>query len=253
MLYVQPLSSIFRFCLYSTPYTKRASEWCVLCASLVQLEANIDVMCNNPFLSSNNKWVYMCCCLHHWQPPPLGTVFVSSLLWRISNMDGCSVLLRYSSVLGLHSQREALIGSCLHVMPWTIYIVQVRPAVAMSKLSARSLTVLDVAGILSAGELDSTNWLQLWGQECHVTVRWLQLTLLCILCLSTISLPCRSSLAGNGGYPVTRSVDSPITQCKFDCVMVLLLSLSSNFLLQVSWGSWESILEIYCPRKQAYF
>ena len=48
MLYVQPLSSIFRFCLYSTP-NERASEWCVLCASLVQLEVNIDVMCNNHF------------------------------------------------------------------------------------------------------------------------------------------------------------------------------------------------------------
>ena len=72
---------------------------------------------------------------------------------------------------------------------------------------------------VSAGELCSTNWLQFWGQECHVTVRWLQLPhpsyAYCVC--APFHFHADQSLAGNGGYTVTRSIDSPITQCKFDC------------------------------------
>ena len=198
------------------------------------------MFCNNPFFfhSASNKWVYMCCCLHHlWQPLSDSINFYS---------DGFQAFI-LAQMLGIwpyfdyiqqekHRLRHSLAA---------LNFVQVRQLLCLSRVHDHGLLMLQE--FWSAGEHGSTNWLRFWGwgygtASCHVTVRWPQLPLLCILLLSTILLPRRSIMLAMVNIQSQDLSTCPTTQCKFDSV-VLLSSLFSNFLLQVDWGCWENILE----------
>ena len=74
-------------------------------------------------------------------------------------------------------------------------------------------------------DFEDRNWIL--SCDCQVIKQ------LPLLCISPFHCHADQSLAGDGEYIVTRSINSLITQCKFDRVMVLLSSLLV-FILQLS-------------------
>ena len=182
------LSSVFRFCLYSLHQT---GESCVLCVSLVQLEVNIYVIRNNPSLPFSIQRA----ALHVLLPPSLATSLglCSSFLWQISNMDDIQPYLdRFGHSFYILNERHWLNIPDMPSSPGCI--IQVRLAVTMSKLSAQSLTIFDIAGIC----VSRWTWLYQLAMISRTRTGSCQViaaTPPMHIALSTISLPCRSILS----------------------------------------------------------